>query len=176
MNNKFCYDFPLPRQFGYWKRIQLWALMRRATSERIHRLGSFWVCESPESHVGASRWAIDFLVPDGTPVLAAADGCVVAVKDDSREWGASKDFSDKANYVVIDHGGEFSQYCHLAFPTKGVLRRSPQMYPGKSVKKGECIGHVGKTGWTTIDHLHFMVFRCAENPEGFESVRVIFVS
>lgn len=168
------YSFPLPHDLGFIGTKRLLTLVRSAGAEQLYQLGPFLACESPESHEGSSRWAIDFLVPDGTPVLAAADGTVVAIKLDSREWGPNKGFEDKANYIVIDHGGEFSQYCHLA-PTKvQIFPKGLDIYVGKAVRRGECIGHVRKTGWTTIDHLHFMVFRRDANPDGFKSLRVSF--
>jgi murein DD-endopeptidase MepM/ murein hydrolase activator NlpD len=169
------YSFPLPYDLGFIGTKRLLTLVRNAGAEQLYQLGPFLACESPESHTGSSRWAIDFLVPDGTPVLAAADGTVVALKLDSKEWGSHSDFADKANYIVIDHGGEFSQYCHLAPAKVQIFPKGLDMYVGKVVRREECIGHVRKTGWTTIDHLHFMVFRRKESPDGFESVEVDFL-
>lgn len=175
ISGKIVYSFPLPHKLGFLGTKKLLDLIKRSGGEQLYQLGPFVVCESPESHVGASRWAIDFLIPDGTPVLAAADGIVVAIKMDSREWGPTREFADKVNYIVIDHGGEFSQYCHLAPAKTLIFRRGLDMHLGKVVKRGECIGYAGKTGWTTIDHLHFMVFRRSEHPEGFESIRADFL-
>jgi len=145
------YSFPLSRSPSFWERVAFRMLVCKAHNESLYRIGPFWACESPESHIGASCWAVDFLAPNGVPVFASANGVVVAVKLDSREGGRDERFADMANFVVIDHGGE-----------------------GKMVRRGECIGHVGRTGWTTIDHLHFMVFRCDGSPKGFNSVRVRF--
>jgi len=44
--------------------------------ERIDRTSS-------PAHIGKLRNAIDFIVPKNTPVLAAAEGLVTLVKDDS---------------------------------------------------------------------------------------------
>ena len=38
---------------------------------------------SSPAHVGNLRNAVDFIVPSDTPVLAAADGTITYVKDDS---------------------------------------------------------------------------------------------
>ncbi|HZL23990.1 MAG TPA: hypothetical protein VFC05_11740, partial [Nitrososphaeraceae archaeon] len=35
------------------------------------------------AHIGMLRNAIDFIVPENTPVLAATDGTITFVKDDS---------------------------------------------------------------------------------------------
>jgi len=53
------------------------------------------------------------------------------------------------NCVIIDHGlGLLSLYSHLSvISTK----------PGKMVKKGEFLGHSGKTGLAGGDHLHFSI-------------------
>jgi len=168
------YSFPLSRSPSFWERVAFRMLVCKAHNESLYRIGPFWACESPESHIGASCWAVDFLAPNGVPVFASANGVVVAVKLDSREGGRDERFADMANFVVIDHGGEFSQYCHLAPAVRGIFRKGPVPFVGKMVRRGECIGHVGRTGWTTIDHLHFMVFRCDGSPKGFNSVRVRF--
>src|SRR4051812_31750239 len=66
------------------------------------------------SHVGRSRYAWDFAMAEGTPVLAAADGTVVEVIDRFDAGGADRRFEEQANLVVIDHGGgRFSVYQHL---------------------------------------------------------------
>ena len=48
--------------------------------QRIDRMSS-------PAHVGKLRNAIDFIVAENTPVLAAADGVVTFVKDDSHIGG-----------------------------------------------------------------------------------------
>lgn len=140
----------------------------------LYRLGRFWCASSPESHVGPFLNAIDFLVPDGTPVLAAADGVIVEIIDHHADWGESEEFRDQLNYVTILHdSGEMTQYCHLA---PGSVR-SLGLRVGSRVKCGERIATVGKTGWTDRDHLHFLVFRLddhPDNPFGFKSLRVEF--
>ncbi len=42
---------------------------------------------SSPAHVGKIRNAVDFIVPQNSPVLAAADGTVTYVKDDSNVGG-----------------------------------------------------------------------------------------
>jgi murein DD-endopeptidase MepM/ murein hydrolase activator NlpD len=78
-------------------------------------IGSFVVSHSPESHRSASLQSLDFLVPDGTPVLAAAGGRVIDVVIDNTKWGTTEEYAQFLNYIVIQHpDGEYSQYCHLA--------------------------------------------------------------
>jgi len=53
------------------------------------------------------------------------------------------------NYIIIDHGGEISSlYAHCA---------SINVYEGQIVDKGDVIGIVGTTGWSTGHHLHFEI-------------------
>ncbi len=94
------------------------------------------------------RWTLhdgtDFGVGCGTPIRAAASGKVIAVYY-NEGYG---------NRVVMDNGyhrgvGLGTAYNHLsAYST----------YEGQKVKRGDVIGYVGSTGYSTGCHLHFMVF------------------
>ncbi len=114
----------------------------------------------------------------GQPVLAAADGMVVAIEDGATQNYAVRrrrsEESDDAyrqritafntslmisdphrgiigNYVVIKHAnGEFSAYGHLK--SGSVVVR-----PGMAVHRGEQIGQVGDTGDSPLVHLHFQI-------------------
>lgn len=53
------------------------------------------------------------------------------------------------NYIVVDHGGGLSTlYAHC---------RAIYVSEGQQVTKGDVIGLVGTTGWSTGEHLHFEV-------------------
>jgi murein DD-endopeptidase MepM/ murein hydrolase activator NlpD len=109
--------------------------------------------ESSPAHVGSLSNSIDFAVPTGTRIYAAADGIVVRIKDDSNMRGTSLKYWALGNYIDIKHAnGEFTWYEHLKF--KGVLVKA-----GERVKKGQVIGYSGNTGFTTGPHLHFQVNR-----------------
>lgn len=126
-----------------------WKLAVGNPPDETYELDCYVCAKSPHSHLGPFRHAIDFLVPDGTPVLAAADGRVVEVQEHSTEWGTTSAFRDKLNYLTIAHpNGEFSQYCHLA--PKSVSQGGIAV--GSEVKRGQPIAIVGKTGWTDRDH------------------------
>src|SRR3989339_39090 len=82
--------------------------------KQLFQIGPFLATNSPLSHRGPFKHAIDFLVPDGTVVLAAASGVVVEIQETSTTWGPGPKFRDYLNYLTIRHpNGEFSQYCHL---------------------------------------------------------------
>ncbi|KKT29210.1 hypothetical protein A3G55_02635 [Candidatus Giovannonibacteria bacterium RIFCSPLOWO2_12_FULL_44_25] len=140
----------------------------------MRKIGPFLTAISPHSHKGPFRWAIDFLVPDGTIVLAAENGKVIELKENSNKWGASPKFRDLLNFVTVQHkDGEYSQYCHLS----KLSVSNAGLRIGSLVKKGQTIATVGKTGWTDRDHLHFIVFRGDADPKnsfGFKSLRVKF--
>jgi murein DD-endopeptidase MepM/ murein hydrolase activator NlpD len=102
---------------------------------RLHPIFRYW-----RLHDGT-----DFGGSCGTPVRAAASGKVLAVYYNS---GYGK-------RVIISHGylrgsSVSTSYNHLsAYST----------YSGQRVRRGEVIGFIGNTGFSTGCHLHFMVFR-----------------
>lgn len=107
---------------------------------------------SSPAHVGKLRNAIDFIVAENTPVLAAADGIVAFVKDDSQIGGPGIEYWHDSNFIVIQHpNDEYSRYDHLAY-------RSAVVRTGQYIKRGEVIALVGMTGFTYLPHLHFQVF------------------
>jgi murein DD-endopeptidase MepM/ murein hydrolase activator NlpD len=61
---------------------------------------------SSPAHTGKLRYAIDFIVPEDTPVLAAAEGIVTCIKDDSRLGGSDVSYWNHSNFAVLMHGNE----------------------------------------------------------------------
>src|SRR5438128_1633866 len=107
---------------------------------------------SSPAHTGKLRNAIDFIVPDNSPVLAAANGIVTYVKDDSSIGGATPIYWNFTNFIVIMHSNEeYSRYDQLA-------PQSSKVKVGQAVSEGEEIAKVGVTGYTFHPHLHFQVF------------------
>ena len=103
-------------------------------------------------HIGKLRNAIDFIVDNETPVLAAADGIVTFVKDISDIGGPNPAYWEYTNFIVIMHSnGQYSRYDHLSY-------NSSTVKVGQNVRAGEEIAKVGLTGYTYLPHLHFQVF------------------
>lgn len=85
----------------------------------------------------------DIAVPEGTPILAAADG-TVTVANALDSWGGSYGY-----HVKLDHGGGLTTlYAHCS---------SICVTAGQQVKAGQVIAYVGHTGRATGPHLHFEV-------------------
>jgi len=113
--------------------------------ERIDRTSS-------PAHTGNLRNAIDFIVPENTPVLAAANGVVTYVKDDSSIGGPNPTYWNFTNFIAIMHTNEeYSRYDHLA-------PQSSKVKVGQAISEGQEIAKVGMTGYTFNPHLHFQVF------------------
>ena len=87
---------------------------------------------------------VDFGVACGTPIRAAADGTVVE-RYFQTAWG---------NRVIIDHG--FHDGVSLATITNH-MNAPAIVSPGQHVHRGQVVGYVGTTGWSTGCHLHFTV-------------------
>jgi murein DD-endopeptidase MepM/ murein hydrolase activator NlpD len=115
------------------------------------------------SHHGASKYAVDIAMPIGTPVHAARGGQVVSVVEEHNRGGASRRFGKYANYVAILHSDETTgEYYHLK--QHGVL-----VQPGDKVIAGQHIAYSGNTGFSSLPHLHFAIYR-AKSHGDFESI------
>ncbi|MBC7629426.1 M23 family metallopeptidase [Ferruginibacter sp.] len=96
--------------------------------------------------------ALDFYMPEGTPVCAAREGVIYTFEDDSDEGGPFPGYEKKANFIIVKHNdGSFGCYWHLK--KNGVVVKSGL------VAKGQLIGYSGSTGFTLSPHLHFSVKR-----------------
>jgi murein DD-endopeptidase MepM/ murein hydrolase activator NlpD len=131
-------DQPAPVSAG-----ALWPVAGRITSYfgyRVHPILRF-----ARFHSG-----VDFGASWGSPIVAAADGQVVAAG-----WAGGY-----GRQVRIAHGGGLvTSYSHMS----GIAAE-----PGSYVHAGQLIGYVGSSGLSTGPHLHFEVRRdgVAVNPLG----------
>ena len=94
----------------------------------------------------------------GVPVLAAAEGTVLRVRDGIVDRLVS-DLAAKeqvvgqecGNGLVIDHGnGWETQYCHLQ-------QGSLQVEPNTQVDRGAVLGMVGSSGLASFPHVHLSI-------------------
>jgi murein DD-endopeptidase MepM/ murein hydrolase activator NlpD len=96
---------------------------------------------------GRQHLGTDILAPEGTAVLAAADGVVVK-RDNSALGGTSL-------YVRGSDGVTIYYYAHLSGYRAGLKE-------GDLVRRGEPIAMVGHTGNAPVPHLHFGVYTVAD--------------
>jgi murein DD-endopeptidase MepM/ murein hydrolase activator NlpD len=119
------------------------------------------------SHRGASKYAVDFAMPIGTPIHAARAGVVIDLVEHHTRGGASRKYAKYANYVVILHGDDTTgEYYHLKKNGVTVTR-------GDKVKAGQKIGYSGNTGFSSLPHLHFAIYHA--KPFGkYQSLPFVF--
>lgn len=114
---------------------------------------SYWAWPTLQPYVITSlrewRWGrwhagIDIAgLPTGSPIFAIQSGTVVTSVTNFGTTGYG-------NYVVIDHhNGYYSLYAHMY--------DTPYVQVGDEVSKGDVIGGMGSTGYSTGTHLHFEV-------------------
>lgn len=109
--------------------------------KRFYRLSSpYGGRKDPVYGRTAFHHGMDFAAHKGTPVYATADGVVVEANYQFRGYG---------NVIVIDHGfGYQTRYAHLL---------KSEVAEGMTVRRGEQIGSVGRSGKATGHHLHYEV-------------------
>lgn len=127
------------------------AIQPISNKQLIRLTSGFGMRVHPIYKVGQFHPGIDFAAPQGTPIYATADGII-----DKSMYEAGY-----GNHVIINHGyGYKTLYAHMVeFIVK----------PGQKVKRGECIGYVGSTGFSTAPHVHYEVIYKGEqvNPVYF---------
>jgi murein DD-endopeptidase MepM/ murein hydrolase activator NlpD len=101
------------------------------SGRRFHPVQKRW-----KAHLGT-----DYAAPKGTPIMATADGVVIAA---SYTGG-------NGNYVKIKHNQTYTtQYLHMS---KRAVKK------GEHVKQGQVIGYVGSTGLATGPHVCYRFWK-----------------
>lgn len=103
-----------------------------------------------------SRYAVDIMMADGTPVLAAREGIVMSVDNDYYGNGLDmNEYGERANNVRIVHAdGTMAVYAHLQL-------ESARVQVGDHVHAGQVLALSGDTGYSNGPHLHFCIQRNA---------------
>jgi murein DD-endopeptidase MepM/ murein hydrolase activator NlpD len=93
----------------------------------------------PILHYTRPHYGTDYAAPQGTPIIAVADGIVEEAK-----YGGGN-----GNYVKISHKNTYeTTYLHMSRFAKGIEAGTP-------VKQKQVIGYVGSTGLATGPHVCF---------------------
>ena len=104
-----------------------------------HITSGFGLRYHPILHFSRMHTGIDFGAAWGSPIVAAADGQVIAS-------GWTGGYGRQVR--VVHAGGIVTSYSHMS-----ALAASP----GEPVRQGQVIGYVGSSGLSTGPHLHFEV-------------------
>jgi len=106
---------------------------------------------NPQIYKGKGHNAIDMGAPDGTQVVAALSGTVVATGNtDLSHSPSGQQCYSFGKWIMIKHNNGLStMYAHLS---------QIDVSQGQSVTTGESIGLSGRSGYATGPHIHFGVY------------------
>lgn len=97
----------------------------------------------PVIHKVHPHLGVDLDAPMGTPIKAIGNGIVIYCNK----------MHGYGNVVMIKYNRTYKTlYAHLE-------KFAKHMHLHKHVKKGEVVGYVGVTGWTTGPHLHYSLYK-----------------
>jgi murein DD-endopeptidase MepM/ murein hydrolase activator NlpD len=144
-----AYWFEQGSQTGFYQEdgVGLRPAYLRTPLEVVRVTSTFGARQHPVRRTWLAHEGTDFAAPTGTRVFASGDGEVTFI-------GAQNGFG---KVIKLKHPKDTQTvYAHLsAFST--TLRL------GDTVKQGDVIGFVGRTGWATGPHLHYE-YRVANKP------------
>jgi murein DD-endopeptidase MepM/ murein hydrolase activator NlpD len=108
---------------------------------------------------GRVHEALDIMAPQGTPVLAAADGRIVRLFSSERGGTTIYQMSADSSYIFY--------YAHLD-------RYAESIQEGQEVRRGMVIAYVGNTGNAGPEnyHLHFAIWRITDPGHYWDGVNI----
>ena len=121
---------------------------------------AFMISQAPGGMISThttdySRHAVDFSMPEGTPVAAAREGIVIEAEWRNTTGARSGALLTKGNLVRVRHpDGSIGSYAHL-------MHAGVAVEVGEAVQAGRILGYSGSTGYSSGPHLHFAVTRMA---------------
>jgi hypothetical protein len=103
----------------------------------------------PSCTIDYCHYAYDFTDAGHFPLLASKDGTVIATQDICPDGGTSC-----TNYVVLYNASDqaYQLYLHLSHGTI-----PDKLTSGTQVRRGQYLGDTDDTGYSTSNHVHFMV-------------------
>lgn len=134
LNEAFARGRATPHSEQLWDSVFLQPVGGRISTE-------YGVIRFTNDNVESSRHnGIDFANPEGTIIYASHNGYV----------SLAEYVNITGNTLFIDHGlGIYSQYYHMS---------TIYVEVGQYVEKGDPVGEVGTTGFSTGPHLHFSIY------------------
>jgi murein DD-endopeptidase MepM/ murein hydrolase activator NlpD len=120
-------------------------------------------------------YSVDFLLPEGTEIIASRSGKVIKVKDSGKKNYSGKDekkgeeaYKNHMNYIEIKHGdGTYASYSHIK-------HKSSLVKVGDKVNQGQVIGLSGNTGWSSVPHLDFNIYRINYKKRKIKTIKFKF--
>lgn len=114
---------------------------------------NYYVSSGVGERWGSYHTGIDITGGKGTNITASESGKVLRVNSTCVHDYAKKKScgcgGGYGNYIIVDHGNDFiTLYGHLT---------ELNVEEGDIVKKGDVIGYMGSTGFSTGNHLHFEI-------------------
>lgn len=98
-----------------------------------------------------SQYAVDIVMPVGTPILAARAGRVMDLEDDFHGAAQQERYLTRSNQIRILHDdGTMAVYAHLQ-------ANSLRVRQGAKIDRGQWIANSGNTGFSNGPHLHFVI-------------------
>lgn len=108
---------------------------------RGYQIRGFGMKDDPFTGYKRFHWGLDIANKTGTPIYASADGVV-------KTTGRGEDLG---KYIVINHSfGYMTKYGHL---------NEIKVKRGQKIRRGDIIGLMGSTGYSTGPHLHYEVIK-----------------
>ena len=119
------------------------------------------------AHQGGIQWAVDFYVPEGTPVRALASGKIDKIVQQFTEHGAETKYWEMGNGIRIwCENGECIWMEHMRHDFANELG----LKIGQEVNAGDIVGISGNTGFTENPHVHTEVLEFKGDLKSAESV------
>lgn len=112
----------------------------------------YGVRKHPISKKIKTHTGLDLAAQKDEKIYATANGIVSYTKNHKKGYG---------KHILINHSYGFqTKYGHL---------NTILVYPGQTIKQGDLIGHVGNTGASTGNHLHYEIIKNSNKINPFPS-------